>query len=213
MRTLAPKTPAEIKQAAKAHFAEAGLGPDDETRIALFLQAIKTANTLMLAKVETRPLNWWAYRFLHDQYFKEAELATMLARTARWTLNPKVYLEASANTALLWQAAGIAGHILTRWSEPREFFEYLALSHALLAEIRFIALFPTTWDLTEPFLYTLNEIEEENGRQIQAQIRLLNDLKAPALSAIDRERIVDAQRRVIVDLFAKFLTTLLPQAG
>ncbi|HYM01777.1 MAG TPA: hypothetical protein VET85_02460, partial [Stellaceae bacterium] len=175
----------------------------------LFIQAIKTANTIILAKIEAQALDWWAYRLLHDQYFKEIELATMLVRTVQWTPNPALYFRATAINMLLWQKAEIARHVASPIRPDLNFFEYLGLSHAFMAEIRFVPLFPPEWDFAQPFLFAINEIEEENGRQIQAQIRLLKDIDAPAVAPADRERIVERQRRIVVDVFAEFLGTVL----
>jgi len=202
----------ELKAAAKEHFRARGLGGDDQCRIALLIQAIKSANAMILAKVELQALDWWAYRLLHDQYFKETEMATLLARTARWTLNPGIYWEAARIAMKLWQDARIARHLGSLFVPSHRFFEYLALSHAFMAEIRFLPLLPTTWNLATPFLYALNEIEEENGRQIQAQIRLLKDVKAPAIAPAERERIVEQQRDIVIGLFAEFLRSLLAAA-
>jgi hypothetical protein len=208
MSAISPDAMAALRDAASARFQAGALGRDDQSRIALFIQAIKSANALILAKIEMQALDWWVYRFLHDQYFKEAELASLLTRTARWTLNPAVYLEAAGVTALLWQRAEIARHLMTPAGPTKSFYEYLALSHAFMAEIRFIRLFPMSWDLTEPFLHALSEIEEENGRQIQSQIRLLKEFDAPAITPLARERIVDRQRDIVLEIFARFLQVL-----
>jgi hypothetical protein len=183
---------------------------DDQSRIALFIQSVKTANAMILAKVEVQPLHWWAYQVLHDQYFKEVELATLLARTIRWSLNPLVYRDATRLTFALWQQADIARHVAAPIGMNRGFIEYLALSHALMAEIRFVPLFPPDWDYTQPFLHAIHEIEDENSRQIQAQIRLLKDLDVPAIPLAQREQIVEQQRGIVDAVFADFLTTLLP---
>jgi hypothetical protein len=208
MSAIAPETLAALRDAATARFRAGPLDRDDQSRIALLIQAIKSANALILAKVEAQNLDWWVYRFLHDQFFSEAELASLLARTARWTFNPAVYLEATDLNALLWRRAGIARYLMAPFGPTKAFFEYLALSHAFMAEIRFIRLFPTDWDLTEPFLHALNAIEEENGRQIQVQIRLLKEFDAPEITPLARERIVDRQRDIVVEIFARFLQRL-----
>lgn len=204
-----PATVAEARAAAKEHFRARGLSGDDQCRIALFIQAVKSANAMILAKVELQRLDWWAYRLLHDQYFKEAEMATLLARTAKWTMNPAVYWDAARITAKLWHDAEIARHLVSSIAVNHRFFAYLGLSHAFMAEIRFLQLFPTTWSLASPFLYALNAIEEENGRQIQAQIRLLKDVEAPAVAPHERERIVEEQRVIVLGVFADFLRSLL----
>ncbi len=53
-----------------------------------------------------------------------------------------------------------------------KFYEFLAFSHALLSEIR---ITPLVIDLPiDNYIGLLYEIEEENGRQIQLQVRLIN---------------------------------------
>jgi hypothetical protein len=200
-----------LRDRVKRRFQAAPLTVDDQTRIALFVQAVKSANALILAKIETESIEWWAWRLLHDQYYKEVELATMLARSTRWTLNPQIYLDATGTTMLLWQKAGIAQHILSPLRPGRGLLEYLGLSHAFLAEIRFCPLFPSSWDYADPFLYAITEIEQENGRQIQAQIRLLKGIEAPDVSLADREEIVERQRAVVLEVFGDFLSQLAPE--
>jgi hypothetical protein len=202
----------EIKDIIRERFKSGGLTTDDRSRIALFIQAVKTANAMLLARVELQPLDWWAYKVLHDQYFKEIELAALLARTVRWTLNPLVYADATRLNLALWQAADIARHAAAPIGANRNFIEYLALSHALMAEIRFMPLLPVEWDLAEPFLFALHEIEDENSRQIQAQIRLLKDMEVPAVPLPERERIVEQQRAMVDRLFADLLRTLVAAA-
>lgn len=202
----------DLKDAVRDRLKAGGLTIDDRSRIALFIQSIKTANAFLLARVELQPLHWWAYKVLHDQYFKEVELASLLARTIQWTWNPGVYRDAARLTWALWQDAGIARHAAARIGANRSFIEYLALSHAFMAEIRFMPLCPVEWDFTEPFLFALHEIEDENSRQIQAQIRLLKDMDAPAVPLPERERIVEQQRAIVDGLFGQFLQTLLPTA-
>lgn len=202
----------DLKDAVRDRLKVGGLTIDDRSRIALFIQSIKTANALLLARVELQPLHWWAYKVLHDQYFKEVELASLLARTVHWTMNPRVYQDATRLAWALWQDADIARHAASPIGAYRSFVEYLALSHAFMAEIRFMPLCPVEWDYSEPFLFALHEIEDENSRQIQAQIRLLKDMDAPTVPLPERERIVERQRAIVDGLFAEFLQTLLPVA-
>jgi hypothetical protein len=203
----------DLKDAVRDRLKEVGgLTIDDRSRIALFIQSVKTANAFLLARVELQPLHWWAFKVLHDQYFKEVELASLLARTVQWTLNPRIYRDATRLTWTLWHDAGVARHAASPIGANRSFVEYLALSHAFMADIRFMPLLPVEWDFTEPFLFAVHEIEDENSRQIQAQIRLLKDMDAPTVPLAERERIVEQQRAIVDGLFGQFLQTLLPTA-
>ena len=53
-----------------------------------------------------------------------------------------------------WQKTQIGKYIWGSISRDTKFFEYLALSHAFMSEIRFIPLFPAQWKLETPFLQT-----------------------------------------------------------
>ncbi len=193
-----------IRRQAKHYFMEHGLGADTQTRVTLFLQGVKGLNAAILARVEFQPFEWLPYKFLHNQYFKEVELSTLLGKGTQWSSNPLVYLAATNLNLALWRDTGAAKHLSGFFRADHNFYEYLALSHAFMAEIRFLPLLPPTMPLDTPFLSALKEIEEENGRQIQTQIRLLKDLDI-GLSPEAREDIVEGRRAIVAALFETLL--------
>lgn len=197
----------QIRKRARAYFAKHVLGADEQTRICLFLQGAKGINATILAKVEFQPLQWLPYKFLHNQYFREMELSTLLAKSTTWSVNPFVYLDATNLNLALWQTTGAGRFVRGVMKLDRLFYEYLAMSHALMAEIRFLPLLPPELPLDTPFLMALKDVEEENGRQIQTQIRLLKDLDC-GMERAEREQVVEEQHAIVAGLFDRLLVEL-----
>jgi hypothetical protein len=197
----------DVKSKAADCLAHYELGADGQTRISLFHMAIKNAHALILTKIHFQSLEWFPFKFLHAQYYKEIELLTLLSRATKWSLNPLIYAEAAQFNIKFWQKAQIHKYVLGFFSLDQNFYEYLALSHAFMSEIRFIPLFPPEKPLADPFLSILHEIEVENGRQMQTQTRLLKEMELP-LSLKEREKIVEEQREIVSDLFNDFLVML-----
>ncbi|MBA1146793.1 hypothetical protein H0Z60_06940 [Ectothiorhodospiraceae bacterium WFHF3C12] len=200
-----PSTSISVRKKAKALLADHSLGPDQQTRIALFIQGVKGINAAVLAKIEFQPFEWAPYRFLHNQYFKEVELSTLIGRATEWSTNPMVYMEATSLNLALWEKTEAAKYMQAPFQVDALFYEYLALSHAFMADIRFLPLLPAHLPLDTPFLAALAEIEEENGRQIQSQIRLLKDLDI-GLSDRDKEQLIDSKWAVVEGLYDRLLS-------
>ena len=197
----------QLRKLARKHLSEHPLGPDEQTRICLFLQGVKGVNAGILAKVELQPFDWLPYKFLHNQYFKEIELSTLLGKATQWSTNPFVYMEATNLNLYLFQHTGAAKYMQGFFELDRTFYEYLALSHAFMADVRFLPLLPAGVPLDAPFLSALKEIEEENGRQIQTQIRLLKDVPV-SLEREDKEAIIDEQWVRVEEVYNRFLEDL-----
>lgn len=194
----------EIRKLARAFFRANALGPNEQTRICLFFQAIKSINATILARVEFQPFEWLPYKFLHNQYFRELELSTLLGRSTAWTTNPFVYLDATNLNLAVWRVSEASRYLQRPMRQDRLFYEYLALSHAFMAETRILPLLPPEKPLDTRFLVVLKDIDEENGRQIQTQIRLLKDLQC-GLERDTREYIVEEQRVRVAGLFERLL--------
>ena len=79
-----------------------------------------------------------------------------------------------------------------------------------MSEIRILPILPPTKPLDTPFLSAIKEIEDENGRQIQAQIRLLKGLELP-LSQDEKEQIVYHQRMIVQSVFCELLEAVCKQ--
>ncbi len=202
-----PTVAQRMKLLAQDFFSKNDIGSEQETRISLFIQGIKTANAAILAKIEFQPFEWEPYKSFHRQYYKEIELSTLLNKATSWSSNPFVYMEATQLNLSLWQKAEINQYIQGFFAVDESFYSYLALSHALMAEIRVLPVLPPTLALDTPFLSALREIEEENGRQIQAQIRLLRAIEVP-LSAEQKEAIVAKQQAVVQSVFCELLASV-----
>ncbi|RJG01228.1 hypothetical protein [Noviherbaspirillum sedimenti] len=194
----------EIRTRAMEFLKQQELSPDTQTRICLFLQGVKSINATILSRVEFQPMDWVPYKFLHSQCYKEVELTTLLGKSTTWSSNPLIFLAATQLNLSLWQETGAARYMGGMLKVDRNFYEYLALSHAFLSVIRILPLLSVQISLDTPFLSALKEIEEENGRQIQTQIRLLKDM-AIELSLDEKENIIESQRQIVERLFLRLL--------
>lgn len=197
----------EIRQHAMEFFKQQEMGPDTQTRISLFLQGIKSINATILSRVEFQPMEWVPYKFLHSQCFKEVELTTLLGKSTTWSSNPLIFMAATQLNLTVWQETGAARFMNGILQVDRTFYEYLALSHAFLSVVRILPLLSVQVNLNTPFLSALKEIEEENGRQIQTQIRLLKDMEID-LNTEDKEQVIETQRQIVEQLFMRLLSEI-----
>ena len=225
-----------------------GFDADLQTRIALFLGATTAINAAILAPAQVQGGATAALPFVHGQYFREVEFASLLTRVTRWSPNPLLYVEGAWLTAPLWaelakcvptmlapmfstmfspmfspMLPSMLPSMMSLLSSPtaspmnaafdgRAPFAALALGHALLGRVRLAPIIPAKVDELDPFVVALRRIEQENGRMIQAQIRLLKDA-ASTLDQAERERIVADQQAVVDDVFARFLAGLAGEAA
>lgn len=199
-----PNMAQRMRLLAQQFFTDHDIGSEQETRISLFIQGLKTTNAAILAKIEFQPFAWEPYKSLHRQYYKEVELSTLLNKATSWSTNPFVYMEAAQLNLKLWQKGEISTYLHGFFTPDEIFYNYLALSHAFMSEVRILPILPPTMALDTPFLSAIKEIEEENGRQIQAQIRLLKGLELP-LTQEEKEQIVRHQRNLVQGMFCELL--------
>tara|TARA_R110000868_G_scaffold319182_1_gene579948 strand:+ start:356 stop:979 length:624 start_codon:yes stop_codon:yes gene_type:complete len=199
--------PDNIREHARQYFASRPLSSDDKTRICLFLQSVKSTNAAILSKIEFQPFEWMPYKYLHTQYYKDIEQSTLLAKATEWSFNPMLYMEATQINLSLWQAADINKFLTGAFEPNRTLYEYLALSHAFMSELRILSLLPPDFDLAERFIHCLHEIDLENGRQIQTQVRMLKDMKID-LSEEEKQQIVDDMRVVVSQAFDALLYSI-----
>lgn len=199
----------DLKLKALAYFQGHELSSDDESLISLFISAIKSSNLLILSKIEAQPIEWQAYKYLHSEFFKDAQLYTLLPRATRWTFNPQVYLKGMELNMLLWNNANLPHYVLGFIEQDQKFFRYLALSHAFKSLVRFVPFFPTDKPMDTPFLSTLYEIEIQNGREIQTQIALLKNMPVKSLTIPEKERIVREERDFVERFLCNFLEYLI----
>ena len=188
---------------ARAVVAKRGFDADLQTRVALFLGATTAVNAAILAPAQFASTASTTLPFVHGQYVRELEFGALLARVTNWSANPMIYAEGAFLASSLWgefaklgpQAAapGLGGG-----------FAALALGHALLGRVRLTPILPADVDEGDPFVIALRRIEQENGRMIQTQIRLLKDA-SQGIEAHERERIVDEQQAAVDAIFLRFL--------
>ena len=76
----------------------------------------------------------------------------------------------------------------------------------LLATVRFSPIIPPD-RVAEAFPLALLRIEQENGRLIQTQIRLLKD-GYTSVPVSEREEIISSKIAMVEELFEKFLASL-----
>jgi hypothetical protein len=202
----------EHYDAARAAIAAQGFGADMQTRISLFLGAAKSVNAAILGAVELQPQVTIAFPFVHGQYFREVEFAALLARVTRWSANWAIYAQGARLTASLWTHYWQMQLPLGPALDVRAAYSALALGHALLARVRTAPLLPDKTDEMDPFVAALRRIEQESGRMIQAQIRLLKD-GTSRLPLDDREQIIQDKQEAVDETFRRFLEWLASSPG
>lgn len=200
----------------------AGLTPEVETRIAHFVCASKAVNLpfLALAGAALPPAFAWpelglggggasgpggiVWQHLNSQLFRESEAVALLCRTTRWSPDPRVYMAGAQIVAPLSAEAARTGFA----GLPREGLgiEALAFGYALLATVRLTPILPAA-AAGDAFAVGLTRIEQENGRLLQTQIRLLKDGYAE-IPLSEREAIIAAKIALVDAVFDRFLDSL-----
>jgi hypothetical protein len=197
----------ELYDRARTALRARGFDTDTQTRIALFLGSAKNMNAAIFAWAELQPQVTVAYPFIHGQYFREVEFASLLARVTRWSANAALYMQAAALTEPLWREWWRIQTPPGPAFDAHAAYAALALGHALLARVRLAPVLDQEVDAPDPFVVALGRIEQENGRMIQAQIRLLKDGTSP-LPVEERTRLIEAEQRVVDGAFMRFLESL-----
>ena len=196
--------PLALYDRARAAMAMSRFDAMAQTKIALFVGTAKVVNATIMLGFAMQPYAGVAYPFVHGQYFRESEYASLLARVTRWAPAPHVYLEAAAVTAPLWREWSRACVDAFPVANAGGMYGALALGHALLARVRLAPVIHEDADPLDPFVVAIRRIEQEGGRMIQAQIRLLKD-GGGMLDAPEREKIVLERQASVDDAFARFL--------
>ncbi|MGF1658847.1 MAG: hypothetical protein ACFCUS_05420 [Rubrimonas sp.] len=190
----------------RARIEAEGFTPATQTRIALFLAASKAVNLPALTLAAAGPARNPAWLALSSQLFRETEALGVLARITEWSPDPFVWAEAQGLAAPLWAAAAEAGFRGFGMGHAGLGLDAMALGHALLARIRLAPIIPESAAQT-PFAVALLRIEQENGRLMQTQIRLLKD-GYQALPLASRENAVAAKSALVDAAFGRFLDAL-----
>lgn len=193
----------DLYDRARARIAAEGFTPAIQTRLGAFVAASKAVNLPFLGMAMAGPAQSLAWLALASQCFRETEAITLLTRVTRWSFDPRDGAEAAALAAPLWAEAAKCGFAGFPASAETVSLDALAFGHALLARVRLAPVIPESAAL-EPFAVALLRIEQENGRLLQTQIRLLKDGYAAAPVAV-REDAVAAKAAVVDAALARLL--------
>jgi hypothetical protein len=189
---------------ARDRIAVAGFTPDVQSKIALFLCAVKNGNLAFHNAMQWLPNLGVVQQFVISQAARELEAVTLLTRTTQWASNPALALEANR----------IVAPLVVAWTQimmppgpmfdPKSIYRGISLGHAQLARIRLNAVIPDNIDPLDPFVVALQRIEQENGRMLQTQIRLLKNVGGD-IPLDDREQFVERDQQLVDGVMAAFL--------
>lgn len=192
---------------ARDRIALAGFTPEIQTKIALLLTTTKNGNLIFHSGVQwMRNLNV-VQQFILSQYSRELEAVTLLSRTTQWSRDPALAMEGSRIVAPLVMAWGQVMMPPGPMLNPQAAYRGISLGHAQLARIRLAPVIPENADPLDPFVVALQRIEQENGRMLQTQIRLLKSMGSE-VPLEDREGLVEADQKLVDGVFNDFLQWL-----
>jgi hypothetical protein len=192
---------------ARDRIAAAGFTPEIQSKIALVLSAAKNGNLMFQASLQWMPDLGLVQQFLISQSARELEAVTLLARTTSWATSPMLALEANRIVAPLASAWGRIMMPPGPMFNPQAVYRGISLGHAQLARIRLLPVIPENVDPLDPFVVALGRIEQENGRMLQTQIRLLKNIGAD-ISLAERESLVEQDQQLVDSVFSEFLDWL-----
>lgn len=192
---------------ARERIAANGFTPEIQTKLTLFLCAVKNGSLMFHAGVQWMPQLNLVQQFILSQYSRELEAVTLLSKTAQWSANPMLAVEAAriaAPLGMAWAKLMLPpGPVLS----PRAAYRGVSLGHAQLARIRLLGVLPENADALDPFVVALQRIEQENGRMLQTQIRLLKAI-ATDVPIDEREAMVGEDQELVDAVFSQFLEWL-----
>jgi hypothetical protein len=199
-----------LYDSARDRIAAEGLTADVQSKVSLILCAVKNANLLFQNQAQWLPALGVAQQFFVSQAFRESEMVTLLARTTLWTPDISLFIQAQRIVFPLLAAWGEVMRFPGPLCDTRAFFRGVSLGHAQLARIRMTPIFPDKLDLFTPYAITLQRIEQENGRMLQTQIRLLKCV-GTELSLEEREAMIGKDQEIVDGVFNAFLAWLITQ--
>ena len=145
------------------------LPPRQQTRVASFLIAAHGALARRLAFALPGQMKAGWQTELNAQFYREAEIVSLLMRATSWMPDPELLLLAPS-----WEAAWLPKPVSGIVEAAMSFtIDTAALGHAVHAAIRPAALLPDGAASEDPFVMALRRIEFESGRLMQAQILFL----------------------------------------
>jgi hypothetical protein len=184
-----------------------GFTPEIQSRISLVLCAAKNGNLVFHNAVQWLPNLGVVQQFVISQVARELEAVTLLARTTQWVCHPALALESYrivAPLALAWTQVMVPPGPLF---DPQAIYRGISLGHAQLARIRLAPVIPDDADPLDPYVVALRRIEQENGRMLQTQIRLLKNFGGD-VPLEDREQCVERDQQLVDDVMNRFLAWL-----
>lgn len=187
--------------------AKTGFTPELQTRITLFLCASKAVNIPFLTLAGLAPAGNLVWQSLNSQLFRESEAMTLLARSTQWSLDPLVYYQSAQLAQPLYAEAARSGFRGLPSGAEGASLDALAFGHALLATVRMTPVIPSGEMALTPYPVALARIEQENGRLLQTQIRLLKDGYA-SVPIAEREAIIGEKITLVDSAFSAFLASL-----
>lgn len=192
---------------ARDRIAAEGFSEAVQTKISLLLCTAKNGNLIFHSGVQWLPSLNLVQQFMLSQYSREQEAIALLTRTTRW----------SRDASLLFDANRIVSPLVVAWSQimmppgpmlnPTAAYRGISLGHAQLARIRLTPVIPEAADPLDPFVVALRRIEQENGRMLQTQIRLLKGVGLD-MPIEAREILVEQDQTLVDGVFSAFLTWL-----
>lgn len=198
---------AALYDQARERIATLGFTPDIQTKLTLFICAAKNGNLMFHAGVQWMPQLNLVQQFVLSQYARELEAVTLLSKTARWSPSPLLAVQAgriAAPLTLAWANLMLPpGPMLN----PQAAYRGISLGHAQLARIRLLPVIPDNADPLDPFVIALQRIEQENGRMLQTQIRLLKSV-GTEIPIEQREAMVGKDQELVDGVFSQFLEWL-----
>lgn len=192
---------------ARDRIAAEGFTEATQTKISLLLCTAKNGNLIFHSGVQWLPSLNLVQQFMMSQYARELEAVSLLTRTTRW----------SRDASLLLEANRILSPLVVAWSQimmppgpmlnSAAAYRGISLGHAQLARIRLAPVIPDAADPLDPFVVALRRIEQENGRMLQTQIRLLKGVGLD-MPLEAREILVEQDQTLVDGVFGEFLAWL-----
>jgi len=184
--------------------ARQGFTPDIQSKISLVACAAKNGNLLFQSQAQWLPRLGVVEQFFITQAARELEAVTLLMRTTRWSTNAALTVEAQRIVAPLLAAWGNVMQFPGPLFNPPAIYRGISLGHAQLARIRLTPIIPEQADPLAPFVVVLQRIEQENGRMLQTQIRLLKNMGVE-LPLEERETLVEEDQEIVDGVFSELL--------
>ncbi len=183
-----------------------GLSGALQTRITLYLTGIRFITIPALAGAWMTPKQDLGTQALGSQFFRETEAVAMLMRATNWSPDPVAQFQIALTIQPILTSATVASLSAIK-DRNLAAVHLLALEHALLATVKLAPILPPGPVASEPFAVCLLRIEQENGRMLQTQIRLLKN-GFEDIPLAKKERVIAREAAIVDRSFSNFLTYL-----